>query len=300
MRKTGIIKHRHPIVQDAIPAHLAPEYILQHTLANDLHPHIEVIDDREYTPSDLVVRENLHKALSRNHIDIFVQPIVTLPQRKTAFYEIFGRLRISSGNYLPAHSYLKLAQEEKLRDRLDTLTFMESLDVLHHIYRKSNNETKCFINIKPSILRYHDYMSILLGMLKNHRNVAQSIVFEMPFRDYLTLSPQEQKVIDGLVQIGCCFSADHLSDIPTDLSMLRARGVTYIKVPAVELVKSSKDDKSFSAILRRKANLDQSGITLIAERIEDESALLCILDYDVAYGQGFLLGKPDFKGVYAS
>ncbi len=300
MRKTGIIKRKSPIIQDAVPAHLAPEYILRHTLANDLQTQSEIIDDQEYSPSDLVIRENLYKALTRNQIDIFVQPIVSLPQRKPRFYEIYGRLKINSGNYLPAQNYLQLAKEESLRDKLDTLIFVESLDVLHHLYNKVRNGNKCFINIKPSILRHHDYMSILLGMLKNHRQAAHSLVFEMPFRDYLAISPQEQKVIDGLSQIGCGFSADHLTDIPTDLSMLRARGIQYIKVPATPFVKASGNDREFSAMLRLKARYDQSEITLIAERIEDESTLLCILDYDIAFGQGYLLGKPDFKAVYTS
>jgi hypothetical protein len=38
--------------------------------------------------------------------------------------------------------------------------------------------------------------------------------------------------------------------------------------------------------------LARSGIDLIAERIENESTVLDLLDYDVRFGQGFLFSQP--------
>jgi cyclic-di-GMP phosphodiesterase, flagellum assembly factor TipF len=38
--------------------------------------------------------------------------------------------------------------------------------------------------------------------------------------------------------------------------------------------------------------LARSGIDLIAERIESESVVLDLLDYDVRFGQGFLFSAP--------
>lgn len=299
--KTHLNKKKSSHKVDAIPAHLAPAYILKRNRpdkTDDLIPEAEVIENRIFSPSEVVIRENLYKALNKNQIDIFVQPVVTLPQRKSAFYEILGRLRISSGDYLPAQNYLNLARKEKLSDRLDTLIFMESLDVIRYARDKGAQDMRCFINVRPSFLRHHDYMSILLGIFKNHRDVAHRIIFEMPMRDYIDLSSQEQKVINGLSQIGCRFSADNLSDMPTDIALLRARNISIVKVPANILVRESKDDQAFSSLLRKKSNLDSFGIDIVAEQIENEEDLLCILDYDIPYGQGFLFGKPDFKGVY--
>jgi cyclic-di-GMP phosphodiesterase TipF (flagellum assembly factor) len=38
--------------------------------------------------------------------------------------------------------------------------------------------------------------------------------------------------------------------------------------------------------------LARSGIDLIAERIESETAVVDLLDYDVRFGQGFLFSPP--------
>ena len=41
--------------------------------------------------------ETVREALTENRVDLFLQPIVALPQRRTQFYESFSRLRDESG-----------------------------------------------------------------------------------------------------------------------------------------------------------------------------------------------------------
>jgi cyclic-di-GMP phosphodiesterase, flagellum assembly factor TipF len=38
--------------------------------------------------------------------------------------------------------------------------------------------------------------------------------------------------------------------------------------------------------------LSRYGITMIAEKIEDEASVLEILEYDIGYGQGHVFGAP--------
>jgi len=130
--------------------------------------------------------------------------------------------------------------------------------------------------------------------------MANALVFEMPYADFATLSPAEKKIINGLAQIGCRFSADHLDEIPTDIKFLRAKNISFVKVEAFSLIRYGKTDEGFSTLLSAKRNLDINNIQLIAEKIEREDDLLSLLDYDIRYGQGFLLGRPDFQGVYTS
>ena len=106
--------------------------------------------------------------------------------------------------------------------------------------------------------------------------------------------------MDGLAKIGCRFSADHIDEIPTDIKFMRAKNISFIKIDATSLAKGGVTDRGFSKILSAKNNLDVNGITLIAEKIERERDLLNILDYGIQYGQGYLLGRPDFQGVYTN
>src|SRR6185312_12653912 len=41
--------------------------------------------------------EEVREALAANRVDLYLQPVVSLPQRRTVFYESFSRLRDESG-----------------------------------------------------------------------------------------------------------------------------------------------------------------------------------------------------------
>lgn len=290
MRRFSNVERIPPTVSSAIQENFAD-------LPSPVPVTDEIIDLHEPL-NDLLIREKLHQAVKHDYIDAFLQPIVTLPQRQTAFYEIFGRVRISSGEYMRAKSYLKCAKEEQLDHHIDISVFTKCLGVFHSILRNVQHHIQCFINITPSLLKNRDYMSMLLDLLRGHRYLARHIVFEMPFRRYMDLSAAEMKLIEGLKALGCQFSADNLTFIPKDIMFFKMRHISFVKIPAHLLADGQSYDMQFQDILNKKSIMARHGITLIAEYIEQESMLTNILDYDIPYGQGYLFGKPDFQSIY--
>ncbi len=248
--------------------------------------------------SNMVVREKVHNALELRHIDLFMQPLVTLPQRKIIAYEFFGRLRINPGQYLPAHDYLRVANEEHIISGLDTIFLTNCLRIIKKQQWKKKSPDYYFINIRPFTLRNHDFMNNLVSLLSGDKEIAHMLVFEMHYRDFLLLSPAEKKIINELAKTGCKFSLDHVSDMPVDVNLLNKMHIYFVKMNANILLNEAKTEKGFNQVLLRKQELDSYNINLIVEKIESETDLIELLDYDIKYGQGFLFGKPDFAGVY--
>lgn len=290
--------------EELIPAFLTADYVVNQatnsSAVNAFHHDTADMAHDMTTTSDLVIHERLREATRKNYIDLFIQPVVTLPQRHCAFYELYGRLRIKDGVYLTAADYMDHTHDERILNDLDTALFSKCLKILQKQYKSTGSAAPCFINIKPFTLRNKAYMSSVLGLLSRYRQMANGLVFEMAYSDFLTLSPVEQKIIDGLAKIGCRFSADHLDEIPTDIKFIRTKNISFMKIEAAALTRGGITDRGFSEILSAKNNLDVNGITLIAEKIERERDLLNILDYGIQYGQGYLLGRPDFQGVYTN
>lgn len=292
-----------PYLDEIIPAFLTPEHLKNKAINSsiDTPQIIDVIDKASIPVSktkDFVIREHLHKAVTQKNIDLFIQPIVNLPQRKLKFYEIYGRLRIKPGQYIPAQDYMALASEEHIINQLDTLLFASCLKVIKKLQKKYNFSPPCFINIKPYTLRDHVFMNNLLQLISRHKNIAYTLVFEMHYNDFLMLSPTEKKIIEGLAKAGCRFSVDHVDKIPGDVKYLRTRHISFVKMDARTLLRDGKTERGFSELLQKKHNLEVNGIDIIVEKTENENDLKEILDFDIKYGQGFLFGRPDFQGVY--
>lgn len=248
--------------------------------------------------SDMVVRELVHHAVRHKRIDVFMQPIMRLPQRQVKFYEMFARIRAKAGVYLPAGRYMDLAAEENIMTAVDNLLLLHGLQALRK-NRELQRQASFFLNIKPQTLRSSPFMRDLLDFLKQNRDLAPCLIFELRQDDFDTLSPPERKILAGLAALGCALSLDHVETIPEDVRALEAAKIRFIKLQAQTLLAAARSDRAFADMLRLKRKLEANGIGVIIEKIETEAALLELLDFNINYGQGFLFGRPDLQGVYA-
>ncbi len=292
-------EHNHEI--DIIPAFLDPKHMKQHQQHENIYPSpisdkSSIFDDEQV--SEMVIRERLHYALDLQYIDLFMQPVVTLPQRHAAFYELFGRLRIKPGQYITAKDYMTLANEEHLVSNLDSVFLTQCLKVLKKQQGRADRLISYFINIKPFTLRNQDFMGNLVAILSKHKEIAHVLIFEMHYNDFLMLSPAEKKILGELYNIGCRFSIDHVKKIPINIEELAMQNISFIKIDAKTIMEKGKTEQGFKDFLNQKKRLNTHNINIIIEKIESESDLVELLDYDIKYGQGFLFGRPDFSGVY--
>ncbi len=56
------------------------------------------------------MQRTIRAAIDANRVDLYLQPIVTLPQRKVRYYEAMSRLRTDKGDVLPAADFLAPAE----------------------------------------------------------------------------------------------------------------------------------------------------------------------------------------------
>ena len=107
-----------------------------------------------------------------------------------------------------------------------------------------------------------------------------------------SMGPIEHESLAALAEPGFRFSLDNVTDLRLEPRELTERGFRFIKAPATLLLDRVSGNTTnihpadFSDLLGR------FGIDLIADRIETESTVVDLLDYDVRFGQGFLFSPP--------
>lgn len=247
--------------------------------------------------SDLVVRELLHAAVAAHDIDLFMQPVVRLPQRQMRFYELFARIRAKPGVSLPAARYMGIAKQDSLLSKIDRLMLIHSLRMIQGSQAESG-ASGYFLNIKPSTLKNPEFMKRLLGFLSRNKSLASSLIFEIRQDYFNETSEGEKKILAALAELGCRYSLDHIKDLPSDIKALQKDNIRFLKIPAGKMLAESVNDKRFADMARRKRILEANGIGVIVEKIESEEELRELLDYTINYGQGYLFGKPATHSVY--
>ncbi|BAM92219.1 conserved exported hypothetical protein [Bradyrhizobium oligotrophicum S58] len=230
-------------------------------------------------------------AIEDNRLDIYLQPLVTLPQRKVRFYEAVTRLRDDRDQVVAAEDFIGIAEAAGLVGRIDHMVLLRCVQVLRRLMVR-NKEVGIFCNISSATLSSPANFAQCLDFLEANRALAPSFVLEFKQSTLRGLGPTETEHLAALAQRGYRFSIDHVTDLRFEPRELADRGVRFIKVPAALLLDPKQSSVSDIHPTDLSDLLGRFGIDLIAERIEGENSVVDLLDYDVRFGQGFLFAPP--------
>jgi cyclic-di-GMP phosphodiesterase TipF (flagellum assembly factor) len=233
----------------------------------------------------------LRNAIDENRIDIFLQPMVTLPQRKVRFYEAVTRVRDERDQLIAAEEFISVAEASGLIGRIDNMVLLRCVQVLRRLMVR-NKDVGVFCNVAASTIGNATTFAQCLDFLEANRALAPSLVLEFKQSTFRGLGPVETENLAALAQRGFRFSIDHVTDLRIEPRELADRGVRFIKVPASFLLDPKQASTSDIHPSDLSDLLGRFGIDLIAERIEGERAVVDLLDYDVRFGQGFLFAPP--------
>lgn len=247
--------------------------------------------------SDAMIQELLEQAVEDDRVDVFVQPVVSLPQRKPRMYEVFGRIRAMQGTYLPATQYMALAQKEQLMPAIENLLLLRCLQILRDSHHHED-QTPYILNVSTETLNDTGFMGDLVTFLSQNRGMAHRLVFELPQTQIDNLTAPQSSILDGLSQLGVRFSMDRVRMGKFDVPLLKSRHIRFIKLDAAWLTRENASEGGHGRIARLKTQLDSAGIDLIIEKVETEKALRELLDFGIDYGQGWHFGKPDLYGAH--
>jgi cyclic-di-GMP phosphodiesterase TipF (flagellum assembly factor) len=243
------------------------------------------------TRSNVQILTAIKNAIEANRIDIYLQPMVTLPQRKVRFYEAVTRLRDDRDQILTADDFIGTAEAAGLMGRIDHMVMLRCVQVLRRLMVR-NKEVGVFCNVAAATLGNPAVFAQCLDFLEANRALAPSLVLEFKQSTFRNLGAVETEHLAALAQRGYRFSIDHVTDLRIEPRELADRGVRFIKVPATLLLDQRQTSASDIHPSDLSDLLGRFGIDLVAERIEGERAVVDLLDYDVRFGQGFLFAAP--------
>jgi cyclic-di-GMP phosphodiesterase TipF (flagellum assembly factor) len=243
--------------------------------------------------------ETVRDALAHNRVDLYLQPVVSLPQRRIVFYESFSRLRDQTGRVMMPAEYLSVAEPEGLVSAIDNLLLFRCVQIVRRL-AKSDRKVGIFCNISLASLGDDVFFPQFLDFLSKNKDLAGALIFELGQNAFSERGSVEARNMAKLADLGFRFSLDKVKDLDLDFADLSRADVKFLKISADVLLdqllevegrlalKSMRDLQAsdFAALTRRY------GVEIIAEKVEAERQVIDILELDVGYGQGHLFGEP--------
>ena len=233
----------------------------------------------------------LNEALEESRIDLYLQPIVSLPQRKVRFYEGYSRLRDINGGVIEPAQYLGVAEGAGIVSTIDNFLLLRCVQLIRRMHLRNRNAV-IFCNISPHSLRDQGFFPQFVDFMEQNSDLAGSMVFEFSQAAVEENTLLEWRQLARLSKLGYRLSMDHLTHLDIDLEELSKRRFAFIKISAHTLLHGMEQAHSRFLSTDIKPAMRRYGIDLIAEKIEDEAAVLDLLDFELDFGQGYLFGEP--------
>ena len=270
-----------PAIEASAPAPRAPD--------SDVPPPeptrgIAQMDDGE-------LLDTIRRSLETNRVDLYLQPVVSLPQRKVLYYEGLSRIRTDRGELIMPRDYMRVAEPDGMMPAVDNILLFRCIQVVRKLAQR-NSKAGVFCNISAFSLLDSDFFPQFIEYMQHNKDLAQQLIFEFSQMTVNGVGPVEEASLEALAALGFRFSMDQVTSLKLDPKELHDRNFRFIKVSAQTLLDGRQmaagdiDAGDLKELLRR------NGIQLIVDKVESEREVIDILDLNVAFGQGYLFGEP--------
>jgi cyclic-di-GMP phosphodiesterase TipF (flagellum assembly factor) len=233
----------------------------------------------------------LNDAIEGGRVDLYLQPTVTVPERKLRYYEGYTRLRAASDEIVMPRDYLPVAERERLMPIVDNVLLVKSVQFLRRL-RAESRVKGVFCNISVQSLLDPDFFPELVEFMEENSSLSESLIFEVSQPTILGLTRGELSFFDTLGALGYGFSLDHVGDLDIDFAGLRDRSFRFVKIDAKTFLHDMKEKGAALPASDMKSYLEGFDLKLIIEKVEDEADVGVLIDYGVELAEGYLFGEP--------
>ena len=233
---------------------------------------------------------DIRRAIEANRIELYLQPIVTLPQRKVRYYEAMSRLRTEHGDLLHAADFVAAAESGGLMPKIDNLVVFRCVQVVRRLLLK-NREIGLFCNVsgldahRPQSSRNFSNSSTRTAPLRrrwcSNSRRARCAPWARSSTKAWRRSPNAASASRSTTSSTCASSRASSPIATSASSRFRRASCSTARVAKTDIHPADLSDL-----------VGRFGIDLIAEKIESEGSVVDLLDCDVRFGQGFLFSPP--------
>ena len=231
------------------------------------------------------------EAVEASRMDVMLDPILALSDRKARHFELSVRLIAQNGATFDEGDLHRTAGGTGLLARLDAAKLASAADVLHNL-RTRGSHASLFSAVAGESLADENFASAFEDILAEEEGSETRLILTFSQAEARTFTAAHWRTITDMSEIGLKFAVSDVTDLDMDFETLKRHGFDFIKLDAEVFLKGLPTaDGHIPAddICRHLAGL---GLGLIVGGIVAEQDLARILGFGAVLGQGTLFGGP--------
>lgn len=241
-----------------------------------------------------VIRQQLKTSITDNHeLYVVVQPIVDINADQWDYFEILSRWESDTlGNIAPSE-FIEAAEQSGLIVELGERIIELACIAKQEMESQLGHSVKLSINCSAyELVDSKRYINHLTSMIDKYQHSTCDFVIELTETVLLSLSGQEQMVLNSLRYLGFQVALDDFGTGYSSLNYIHNYPIDIIKIDAT-FVRNMLSNKTSEQVVLLIVQLSQLlNVNLIAEGVEDKNASDKLIEMGCNYIQGYFYAKP--------
>nr|WP_252724241.1 EAL domain-containing protein [Vibrio hepatarius] len=235
----------------------------------------------------------VHDALANDRIELFAQQILDLRvENSLMHFEILIRIRDAQGEYIAPGIFMPASERYNIAQLLDKQVVTKALDWLEENPLALDNLGMCSINLSGHSMGNKEFINFLLNKLQFSRVPCSKICLEITETAAMSNMKQAIKLFTKFKELGCKIALDDFGSGLCSFGYLKKLPVDIVKIDG--LFVRDIDVNNIDHLMVRSINelAKQMGKKTVAEFVENNKILDMLVELDVDYAQGYVIGTP--------
>lgn len=235
--------------------------------------------------------EAIASAVETGRMNVFVEPIIGLADRKARHFEVSVRLHTADGAQIADGEYRNAAEGRGLLPRIDAAKMQHSAVVAGRLRDKGRRGT-VHSAISGEALTDGLFVEDLTTTVAGNEGIAPHLVLTFAQSDVRGFTDVHWDTLAVMREFGMTFALEAVTAMDMDFDALANRGFTFVKLDASVFLEGMPTEGGLVPAADLCRYLAGLGLGLIIGHIEDERSLARVLGFGALLGQGTLFGAP--------
>jgi diguanylate cyclase (GGDEF)-like protein/PAS domain S-box-containing protein len=234
----------------------------------------------------------LRRALEREEITMFYQPIMKLKENTLAGFETLMRWNHPQLGFVSPAEFIPIAEENGLIYDLGRYAMEKSFSQLAQWRKKFGDFLFMSVNVSQRQIENHNFVDLLKKCIEQCDLPFNAIKVEMTESLLVTQPKLAKKVLERIQNLNVGLSIDDFGTGYSSLSSIHQYPFSVLKIDQ-SFVKNMDQNEKSSNMIRSIILIGEAlNLDVIIEGLETQAALNKALEYGCQYGQGYLFSRP--------
>ena len=251
-------------------------------------------DDRAITDqnTEMGLVSTLVEALHKDRFQLYVQSIKPLENKDAWHHEILIRLKNKQGEIISPMHFLNAAERYNLSIMIDQWVVTNTLMFLSENPQLLSDGSVFNINVSGCSINQPSFSEFCQNQIKQFNVPGEQLCFEITETSAISNISEGKSLIADLKEIGCAIALDDFGSGMSSFAYLKNLPVDYLKIDGSFVRDMASDRSNFEMVKAMSEIAHIMGMKTVAEYVENEAIIQCLLDIGVDFGQGYGIAKP--------